>query len=340
MASAQPRSRLFSTVNFDLPGVQAGYIEVPFSHDRSAYGHIPIPVVTIKGGAGPRVLLTGGNHGDEYEGPIALSKIIHRLSSQTICGQLIIIPALNLPAVLNGTRTSPIDGGNLNRMFPGSRDGSVTEMIAHYVETELFPRVDIAIDLHAGGGSFNHLPTLLIARPSSDADSEHARYMKLVDVFAAPRYLELDMLGEDRTYSAACARSGIWFIGGEFGGAAHCDPDCLEIVESGVRRVLHHLGMTPEDIPPAPMHTPQPLAMSGRSHYVFSRNYGIFEPCFRLGERVKAGQVAGRIYSPNAPWEAPHDVYFQGDGIVLCSRTFADVSPGDCLVMLASDDVR
>lgn len=335
MSFSQARSRLFATVNYDLPGVQTGYLEVPFSRDRSAYGHIPIPVVVMNGGSGPRVLLTGGNHGDEYEGPIALTKTIQRLITQEIRGQLIIIPALNLPAVLNASRTSPIDQGNLNRLFPGSRDGSITEMIAHYVETELFPRVDIAIDLHAGGASFNHLPTLLIAPPV--CSEKRSRYMQLVDAFAAPRALQLDMLGEDRTYSAACARSDIWFIGGEFGGAACCHPDYVEIVDSGLQRVLHQLGMTPHETPPKPISTTQMLTMSGRENYVFARHEGIFEPCFKLGDSVISGQLAGRIYSLRRPWQTPYDVHFQCNGLVLCARTFADVSPGDCLAMLASE---
>ncbi|OZI56021.1 succinylglutamate desuccinylase/aspartoacylase family protein [Bordetella genomosp. 4] len=328
-------SLIRAQVDFERPGFQTGYLEVPYSRDRSAYGHIPIPVVVINNGIGPRLLLTGGNHGDEYEGPIALSKLIQRLKDEPIQGRLIIIPTLNLPAVLNASRTSPIDGGNLNRLFPGRRDGSVTEMIAHYVETELFPLVDGALDLHAGGASFDHLPTLLTAVPTEG--KARADYMRLVHAFAAPRALLLDMLGEDRTYSAAAQRAGIWFIGGEFGGGSHCDPDCLKIVEDGVRRVLRELGVTPRDEPPVAQYSTRMLTMHGRSHYVFARHSGIFEPCYHLGDNVRKGQLAGRVFAPHAPWEPAHELYFEGDGIVMCARTYADVEPGDCVAMLACD---
>lgn len=337
VTSTAPRARSLvrTQVDFERPGFQTGYLEVPYSRDRSAYGHIPIPIVVINNGVGPSILLTGGNHGDEYEGPIALSKLIHRLQHQRINGRLIIIPALNLPAVMAASRTSPIDGGNLNRLFPGKRDGSITEMIAHYVETELFAHVDGAIDLHAGGASFDHLPTLLTAVPT--APGERAAYMKLVEAFAAPRALLLDMLGEDRTYSAAAQRAGIWFMGGEFGGGSHCDPDCLAIVEDGVRRVLCELGVTPDDEPPKATHPTRMLTMQGRRHYVFTRHAGMFEPTYRVGDEVRAGQLAGRVYAPQSPWQAPHEVVFEGDGIVMCARTYADVEPGDCVAMLACD---
>jgi len=329
------RSLVRTQVDFEQRGFQTGYLEVPYSRDRSGYGHIPIPIVVINNGVGPRVLLTGGNHGDEYEGPVALSKLTQRLKTEPIQGRLIIIPTLNLPAVLNASRTSPIDGGNLNRLFPGRRDGSITEMIAHYVETELFPLVDGAIDLHAGGASFDHLPTLLTAVPSEG--NARTDYMKLVHAFAAPRALVLDMLGEDRTYSAAAQRAGIWFIGGEFGGGSHCDPGCLAIVEHGLRRVLRELGITPHDEPPRAQHQTRMLTMHGRSYYVFARHSGIFEPTYRLGDEVCAGQLAGRVFSPYAPWDPAHEVYFEGDGIVMCARTYADVEPGDCVAMLACD---
>jgi predicted deacylase len=85
-----------------------------------------------------------------------------------ISGRLIVVPGLNFPVFLAGRRTSPIDGANMNRIFPGHRDGSISEMIAHYVDTELFPRADFVFDIHAGGASFDHLPTLLGAPPATE----------------------------------------------------------------------------------------------------------------------------------------------------------------------------
>ncbi|WP_454726507.1 MULTISPECIES: succinylglutamate desuccinylase/aspartoacylase family protein [Cupriavidus] len=328
------RKTLISTeIDYEREGFQTGVLRIPYSHDRSAYGHIPAPVAVLKQGTGPTVLLTGGNHGDEYEGPLALMKLLQRMPTMRIEGRLIVIPALNFPAFLNGSRTSPIDRGNLNRMFPGERNGSVTAMIAHYVDTELFPRADVVLDLHAGGASFNHMPTLLAALPADPA--RHGEYRKLVNAFAAPHTMVMDLLGEDRTYGAAAERHGTLFLCGEFGGFGSCNVEGLAIVEEGLRRVLHATGLTRGDNPP-PRHDTRFIAVDGTRHYLFAPRHGVFEPCFTLGEQVAAGQLAGRLFDPYAPWEPPRELHFGGAGMVVCARSFAGVEPGDCIALLAS----
>lgn len=92
-----------------------------------------IPVTVVRNGEGP-ALLTGGNHGDEYEGPIALSDLARSLKPEDVTGAVIIVPAMNYSAFLSGTRTSPIDRGNMNRSFPGAPDGTVTQKIADYFQ--------------------------------------------------------------------------------------------------------------------------------------------------------------------------------------------------------------
>ena len=74
-----------------------------------------------KNGEGPTALLTGGNHGDEYEGPIALFDLARTIDPQQIRGRVILVPAMNYPAFQVGKRTSPIDNGNMNRSFLGNR---------------------------------------------------------------------------------------------------------------------------------------------------------------------------------------------------------------------------
>jgi hypothetical protein len=218
-ASTSPNenSMITPTVDFDREGLNFGALRVPHSYDRSAYGHIPIPVAVAKRGSGPTVLLTGANHGDEYEGPIGLLKLIRGLDLSRLNGRLIVVPALNYPAFLAARRVSPIDQINLNRTFPGRRNGTVTEMIAHYVETVLLRMADYAIDFHSGGGSLNYLPTLLA--PRSDDPAQHEKLDRLVAAFAAPRVLFIDggraMSGEDRVIGAAAARNGVFFLTGE-----------------------------------------------------------------------------------------------------------------------------
>ncbi|MCP1576600.1 succinylglutamate desuccinylase/aspartoacylase family protein [Herbaspirillum rubrisubalbicans] len=328
-------SLITTDIDFQRQGFQRGTLRVPYSHDKSGYGAIMIPIALLSQGEGPTVLLTGGNHGDEYEGPIALMKLMQRLPEMQIRGRLIVIPALNFPAFLNGSRTSPIDKGNLNRVFPGQRNGTPTEMIAHYLNQELFPLADFVFDIHAGGASTNYLPTLMVTPPEDPARRD--RYKTFVDAFAAPNVMIMDLLGEDRTYGAAMQKHKGFFFCGEFGGYASCNVDGLDVVESGLERLLHALDVTAEPGPAMPVTHSRLLKVEGEEHYVFAPLPGIFEPAFKLGDKVSAGQLAGRIFNPHAPWDVPVTLYFKGSGIVICVRTFAGVDSGDCLVHLASD---
>ena len=120
------------TVDFMQDGVQHGFLNLPHSRDNSAWGSMMIPITVIKNGEGPTALLTGANHGDEYEGPIALYELAGNLKSQDIQGRVIIMPAMNFAAFNASTRASPVDDGNMNRSFPGSPTGTLTEKIADY----------------------------------------------------------------------------------------------------------------------------------------------------------------------------------------------------------------
>jgi len=72
-----------ATIDFEGTGVQHGYLRLPYSRNDSAWGAIQIPVTQVKNGDGPSALLTGGNHGDEYEGPLALVELAQTLQART-----------------------------------------------------------------------------------------------------------------------------------------------------------------------------------------------------------------------------------------------------------------
>ncbi|MFM0157040.1 MULTISPECIES: succinylglutamate desuccinylase/aspartoacylase family protein [Paraburkholderia] len=333
MSSFQ-HSLVNTNLDFEKDGVQYGALRVPYSHDRSAYGYVPIPAMVAKRGDGPTLLLTGANHGDEYEGPVALTNLMREFPIDSFNGRLIVVPALNLPAYLAGTRTSPIDHGNLNRSFPGNRNGTVTEIIAHYVETVLIPLADYAIDFHAGGSSLNYLPTLFVDRPATLEETH--RLERLLTAFSPPRAIYWDYFGEDRVLGAAASRHKTFFMTGEFGGGATVNLDGLKVVREGIAGVLGALNMLPGSEPSEPARSIRRLEVQPE-HYVSAPCGGIFEPRFRLGDEVTAGQLAGLIHDPVTPWREPVSVEFNADGVALCIRTFALVQPGDCLGHLGRD---
>ena len=151
-------SPISATVDFDADGVQHGFLKLPISTDESAWGAVMIPVTVVKNGEGPTALLTGGNHGDEYEGITALLKLSSTLKAEDVTGRVIIVPCMNTPAVMAGKRTSPMDKGNLNRSFPGDPNGTVTSQIADYFTRVLVPMSDVVLDLHSGGRTLDILP--------------------------------------------------------------------------------------------------------------------------------------------------------------------------------------
>ena len=151
-------SRIIAEIDYEKDGKQVGWLGLPHSVTRSAYGKIMIPIAVIRNGTGPTVFFQAGNHGDEYEGQIALVKLIRELDPAAIQGRVIVLPAANFPAAMAGTRVSPIDEGNLNRAFPGNPDGTVTQQIAYYIDSVLFPKADLFHDLHSGGSSLQYVP--------------------------------------------------------------------------------------------------------------------------------------------------------------------------------------
>ena len=153
-----PANPISCSLDFDHDGVQHGPLQLPYSRDDSAWGAILIPITVIRSGEGPTALFTGGNHGDEYEGPIALLDLARSLSPAEISGRVILLPMMNYPAVRGGKRTSPIDGGNLNRLFPGRPDGSITEKIADYVKTSLLHLADLLAVIHPPGKTRERVP--------------------------------------------------------------------------------------------------------------------------------------------------------------------------------------
>lgn len=329
------KTRITAEVDFNRDGKQQGFLRLPHSIHRSAYGWIAIPIIVIKNGTGPTVLLTAGNHGDEYEGQLALMKLCRELEPTAVRGRVIMLPAANYPAVIAGLRISPIDDLNLNRSFPGDPDGRPTEAIAHYIESELLAIADFAVDLHSGGSSLMYLPSSLATRVEDEQLG--ARKLDLLRAFAAPLAYFAYPGGEDRTMLAAANRAGVPAIGTELGGSGTASVQSVAIAEQGVRRVLKYVGSVPnidvgEDPPPTRI-----MEVCGSDYYVYSPDYGMWEPLVDLGDDVTTGQVAAAVYCPQTPWREPVMTHFAQSGTIICRRVPGLVERGDCLFHLATD---
>ncbi|CAN7304792.1 N(2)-acetyl-L-2,4-diaminobutanoate deacetylase DoeB [Rhizobium sp. LjRoot30] len=324
-------SPISPTIDFSYEGVQHGFLRLPYSRDDSAWGSIMIPVTSVKNGDGPTALLTGGNHGDEYEGPIALFDLARRLKAEDVAGRVIIVPAMNYPAFLAGTRTSPVDKGNMNRSFPGAPDGTVTGKIADYFQRTLLPLADIVLDFHSGGKTLDFLP--FCAAHILPDKAQEAKAFDLVNAFGAPwsmKMLEIDAVG---MYDTAAEEMGKVFITTELGGGGTATAKSAGIAKTGVANVLKAAGILKGAVDAAETTW---LDMPDGNCFSFAEDGGLIEPLFDLGETVKNGETVARIYPVGRPGAAPLEVRAKMDGILAARHFPGLVKPGDCVSVLAA----
>jgi N2-acetyl-L-2,4-diaminobutanoate deacetylase len=329
------KTSIFTDVDFEKSGKQSGFLHLPHSPHEDAWGVIPIPICVIKNGKGPTVILEGGNHGDEYEGPITLGELVRDLDPGEVEGRLIIIPAINLPAVAAGGRLSPEDGKNFNRCFPGLPTGTATEQIAFYVNDVLFPMADAFIDLHSGGSSLSIVPSAII-EPAPDS-AHMKRNVDAVLAFNAPMTVVINNLGDPRTSTASSVRAGLTTVGTEMGGGGTVSPAALGVCRRGVRNVLGHLGVLP--VPKAadrPSGETRIMEIPGGDGYVYASADGVFEPFHDKGAAVRAGEPAGRIHFLESPGRTPEVLRYRSDGVVFGHRQPGRVKPGNCCVVIAA----
>ncbi|MET4483683.1 succinylglutamate desuccinylase/aspartoacylase family protein [Bradyrhizobium sp. F1.13.3] len=336
-------SRIWTELDFDAVGKQVGYLRLPLAvYDRSGddvgYNYEPIPIVTIRNGEGPGVLLMAGNHGNEYEGQIILMNLIRTLRTEDIRGRLIILPAANAPAVRADRRISPLDDGNLNRQFPGDAEGGPTSMIAHLIESELLPRVDYAFDLHSGSLSLEYLPCAVIARPPQPDRLEGA--VSLLRVFGMPIGMVVEhSTGGDGALIGACRRQGVQHLSTELGAGGTVSHSAVEMAQHGLVRLLHHVGVTTRVLTDRAPSECRLLHRVPARQYVYAdtSERGLFEPLVGLGDEVAAEQIVGRIHFTTTPWREPEPVVAKTGGIVLCRRIPARTGRGDCVFVLGRD---
>jgi predicted deacylase len=326
-----------SEVDFDAEGKHSGFLRVPHSTHRSAYGWIPVPITVIRNGDGPTLVVSAGVHGDEYEGQIAVANLARELDSTRIRGRLILLPMVNFPAAGAGSRVSPLDDGNLNRLYPGDPRGTPSEMIAHFHEEIILPLADYAVDLHSGGTSLIYPPTLL--RGPAHSPEEEAGLATLTEAFDLPYAWVFTGGGgrgsTARTAMGAANRKGVINVMAELGGAGCVMPDVLRQTERGLRRILHALGMLPGYAPDAPRGT---RALNTRGS-IYANGSGIFEPLKSLGDDVAEGETVAQIHHPETPEEEPDPVLSPYAGLVLAMRAMAQVRRGDALFQIAADAV-
>lgn len=326
-------SRIAVTTNLDALGRHFGDAMLRWSDNSNPLGYHPVPVISLKGGDGPVLLLVGGTHGDEFEGPSAILRLIHGLDPAELHGQIIAIPALNAPAVTASSRVSPLDGANLNRAFPGNANGGPTAMLADFLETAILPRCNAAIDLHSGGKASFFAPCAL---PTHTADRALGRAnMDLARCFGLPLIWRLGSNNDNRSLNSAAERAGVPMIATELGGGGGVDPDITDRAETGIRNILHDLGIL-AGRPTAP--PPQRVVEIASPHdSLYATTTGIFDRAVHAGQDVKAGDFAGWFHHIGEPERPPQQLTLPHDGTILAHSCRGLISRGELMALIVRD---
>ena len=280
--------------------------------------------------SGPRVLITGGVHGDEFEPMEAAFRLAEQLPPRLRRGSVLICPIVNEPAFQSGKREGP-DGLDLARVCPGSADGLPTERIAHFL-SQLIREADCYVDLHSGGTALDVYPTVgYMLHPERSILREQR---SMARAFGLAVIWGTDYRLNGRTLSVA-RDAGVPAIYAEYRGGAHCDRAGIDSYVQGCFNLLSRLNMVSAPIVTGgvELELEDPREASGHMQICNPAPIGgIFVSDVRLGERVKAGANLGHVTDPIAgrtePIRSPHE------GLVLVLRTFPRVSPGDSLAVI------
>jgi predicted deacylase len=303
-----------------------------FHRRRVERDGVGFEVFVWRGGPGPVLLVNGGTHGDEYEGPTILRQWAGAWRPARLRGALVVIPVLNEPAFFAGQRCNPADGCNLARSFPGRRRGRPTERLAALFDGEMLAQATRYIDLHSAGAPYELKPWAgYISGMGGEIEREQRAMTACFDHFWcwAGGYLP------GRTLSAAHDR-GIPAIYSECRGCGGVDPADLRGLDRGLRSVLRLLGMMPG---PARRLRAQPSRITDDADETHLQLHhpaphdGIFVLEAVLDRKVRRGAAIGRVLSLDGRSSTP--VRAARGGRVVMVRRQRSVRRGDALAVLA-----
>lgn len=285
-----------------------------------------LPFIYVVGTTvGPTLLVLGAVHGDEYEGVETIPEVYRRVAPDALRGTLVMVPICNVPAYESVLRSSPIDGLNLARVFPGDPNGTITQRIAYWITQKLIKPADFVIDLHSGGVTAE-IPSLIGFTHSDDELGRRSRAGALA--FGASVIWEHPPpMPPGRTLSAA-TDFGVPAIYTEAGGGGYAHPSDVSGFTTGVINVMKHLDMLDgqPELRPVTHH----LSGDGNLDSVISTPVsGYFRSDVALLDEVSPGQRLGTVRDPFGAVVA--EITTESAGVVILLRRIHRVHVGDNL---------
>lgn len=276
-------------------------------HDRTGgLVRTDISILTITGqnGDGPCTLFTSGLHGDEYEGPYALTKLFQEIDPAQVKGTIILMPAANPLALKARRRRAPVDDVDLNRAFPGNAKGLLAEAIAAFMVETLLPKADTVIDIHAAGDDSDIVPGP-IGHFIEDVALQ-TKTLALMEAMRTPCAVIANEAEADTMWDAQVAAAGKVFLTAELGAAARLTPESSAVAWRAVQNAIRHLGHVPGALMPFETwrhwKAPRLLRAPSGENFVTLPHDGYFVPVVEPGAEIEAGQRLGTlldVFDPN-----------------------------------------
>jgi len=271
---------------------------------------------------GPIILFTAGIHGDEVNGVEIVRQIIAKGINKPKKGTIVCIPVINIFGFLNTDRAFP-DGRDLNRMFPGTKSGSLASRVAYKLVKEIVPKVDLIIDYHTGAANrFNAAQIRIINNDS--------KLKKLATIFGAPFVLYSKNL--KKSFRNTCFKLGIPMLLFEGGKSFYFDKNITNTGVNGAKRILNHLGM---------LHTKfriskpkKKCVLIAESRWIRAKYSGMFKASIAINSKVKKGDVIGHITGPFGKFH--HFVKADNSGHIFNVNEAPIVNQGDALFHIST----
>ena len=292
-------------INFDVANLHtASPINVPIIIERAEK-------------PGPIVLFTAGIHGDEVNGVEIIRQLIASGINKPKIGTIICIPVINIFGFINLKREFP-DGRDLNRVFPGSVDGSLASRVAHKLIHNIVANVDYIIDFHTGGSGRFNAPQIRISK-------ENRHLNELAKAFAAPFVLYSKNL--NKSFRNTCYKLGKPMLLFEGGKSFHIDETVTNHGVNGSKRILKHLGMLNTN---SKVSKPKKdTVFINESRWQRASFSGMFRATITISSYVKRGEILGHITDPYG--KLNHAVKAQNAGYIINVNESPIVYQGDAL---------
>ncbi len=268
---------------------------------------------------GPTILVTGGVHGDEVNGVEIVRRAVHQnIFNHLNCGTVIAIPLVNIYGFINFSRDLP-DGKDVNRSFPGSKNGSLASRVANVLTKHILPLVDYGLDFHTGGHSIYNYPQVR-------ANKEDEKSLELAKIFNAPLLVKTGLI--NKSFRKEAFKHNVPMIVFEGGESLRLDDFSIREGINGIRRVLNHFNMIDEIV------DGQQTQIITKHRWLRASVAGVFLPQIKSGEFFKKGDVLGVITNPYNQFEKK--IIAKQDGFVFGHDNKPVINQGKALFHIGS----